>query len=203
MSELRVISFCEAKGNAMKRYFTGKPCKNGHISERSVSSRRCIECHREESIARYAKNTDRERDRSAKYHSANKLRRREVRASHYQSNRDRILQKNNAWMAENRERFREYLLANSDKVREYASKYRAQKIRATPPWLSEKDREAIAAIYAEAVRLEKETRIPHEVDHIVPLRGDLVCGLHIPINLQILTKDENLKKSNQWKEVWE
>lgn len=62
---------------------------------------------------------------------------------------------------------------------------------ATPAWASKK---AIRAIYAEAKRLTRETGIPHEVDHIVPIQGSKVCGLHVEHNLQILTKVENVQK---------
>ena len=67
---------------------------------------------------------------------------------------------------------------------------RARKIQATPPWLTKEHKAEIAAIYR---------RCPpgHQVDHIVPLRGKTVCGLHVPWNLQILTKYENLKKGNK------
>jgi hypothetical protein len=66
---------------------------------------------------------------------------------------------------------------------------------ATPQW---SDKEKIKAIYEEAVRLTEETNIIHEVDHIIPLTSKLVCGLHVPENLQILTRDENRKKHNKF-----
>ncbi|MES2511825.1 MAG: hypothetical protein V4625_18015 [Pseudomonadota bacterium] len=62
---------------------------------------------------------------------------------------------------------------------------------ATPAWANEK---AIKAIYAEAKRLTNETGIPHEVDHVVPIQGSKVCGLHVEHNLQILTKAKNVQK---------
>jgi 5-methylcytosine-specific restriction endonuclease McrA len=67
-----------------------------------------------------------------------------------------------------------------------------------PPWA---DVAAIDALYDLAARLSAETGIPHEVDHIIPRRHPLVCGLHIPANLQVITKEENFAKSNRWEDM--
>jgi hypothetical protein len=64
------------------------------------------------------------------------------------------------------------------------------------------DPHAIEEIYAEARRLQRETGIPHHVDHIVPLRSVLVCGLHWEGNLAVVEKTVNLRKSNKhWPEM--
>jgi hypothetical protein len=90
--------------------------------------------------------------------------------------------------------------ANRDKRREQWHQYRASKLNATPPWA---DRAAIAAVYAEALRLTRETGVPHDVDHIVPLQGATVCGLHIAANLQPLPASDNYAKGNRhWPEMW-
>ncbi len=69
--------------------------------------------------------------------------------------------------------------------------------RATPPWLTRTQKAEIKALYVEAARLTAETGTPHDVDHIVPLAGKTVCGLHVPWNLQILTQQANREKSNR------
>lgn len=65
----------------------------------------------------------------------------------------------------------------------------------TPPWASQ---EKIRLIYQEAKVLSETTGIPHVVDHIVPRKHPLVCGLHNEFNLQILTRKENSRKSNKF-----
>jgi 5-methylcytosine-specific restriction endonuclease McrA len=73
---------------------------------------------------------------------------------------------------------------------------RQQRIkRATPPWAN---LTAIREFYKEARKLELETGIVHEVDHVIPLKGRLVSGLHVETNLQILTKDDNRSKANHY-----
>ncbi|WP_455154164.1 HNH endonuclease signature motif containing protein [Cupriavidus campinensis] len=70
----------------------------------------------------------------------------------------------------------------------------ASKMRATPSWA---DQEAIKQFYETATALGMLTGEWHEVDHIVPLRSKLVCGLHCQANLQILTAKENMRKGNR------
>jgi hypothetical protein len=63
----------------------------------------------------------------------------------------------------------------------------------TPKWAN---KDAIKEFYKEAKRLTKETGILHHVDHIVPLRHPLVCGLHVENNLRVISYFENNQKSN-------
>jgi 5-methylcytosine-specific restriction endonuclease McrA len=67
--------------------------------------------------------------------------------------------------------------------------------KATPIWA---DLDAVKEFYIEAQRLTKETGIPHEVDHIIPIKGKVVSGLHVPANLQILTEKQNQTKNARY-----
>lgn len=71
---------------------------------------------------------------------------------------------------------------------------KANKLRATPRWA---DMSNVRAIYAEAQRRRELGEDVH-VDHIVPLKSDVVCGLHWEANLQILGAKENVAKRNRW-----
>ncbi len=70
------------------------------------------------------------------------------------------------------------------------------KTKATPQWLTKEQKEAIRDFYWLAKDLEKVSGEKYHVDHIVPLKGVDVCGLHVPWNLQVLPADINITKGN-------
>jgi hypothetical protein len=78
------------------------------------------------------------------------------------------------------------------------NKRRIAKIKRTPAWA---DNALINAFYDEARRLTDSTGIQHHVDHIIPLQGELVSGLHVETNLQVLTAHENMSKGNRYSPV--
>lgn len=106
------------------------------------------------------------------------------------------------WSAKNPERkkasSKSYVAANRPAVRAYQARYRAALLNATPPWLTRAHLRQIRAFYREAEHLSRSTGIPHEVDHIVPLQGKTVCGLHVPWNLRALQKAANNRRPRVW-----
>lgn len=78
-----------------------------------------------------------------------------------------------------------------------SARYRAAKLKATPKWLTQDHLIQIRRYYTVAKWIESILEEPIEVDHIVPLKGKEVRGLHVPWNLQLLTEEANIRKSNK------
>lgn len=152
-------------------YFTGEPCKHGHVSERFVNSRQCYECLRQK--------------RGTKARGKRLALRVKVSPSWCSMNKERANQNARRWRKRNAAK---HAASNAQR--------RAQLLRATPSWA---DHNAIHAIYADAQRISRETGVQHHVDHIFPLRSEWVCGLHVEGNLQVLPATQNLSKSNHIK----
>lgn len=93
---------------------------------------------------------------------------------------------------------RKYAKNNRSKMCAKYTLYIADKIKRTPCWLTKQDFETIRQFYELAAKKTKETGISWHVDHVIPLRGKLVSGLHVPQNLQVILKTENLTKLNKF-----
>ncbi len=115
-----------------------------------------------------------------------------LNADQYQKNRAGRIAYAMAWTAENREKTRVYVRkwekANPDKCRHKAARRRAHLLRAVPLWT---DLAAVQQLYAHAQKWNMQ------VDHVVPLINDIVCGLHVHANLQLLSASENASKQNR------
>lgn len=92
-----------------------------------------------------------------------------------------------------------YYYKNKEKWRGIKARRRAREKQAFPSWAgTEWEEFAVKEIYLLCNLRSKITGVKHEVDHIVPLTNNYVCGLHTANNLQILTQEENRKKSNNF-----
>lgn len=136
-----------------------------------------------------AANAERERERHRKYREQNGEKLKAAQAAYYAANKERCRAATRRWMEQNGERLRAAAKAWAAENRnELDARRRAQRRRAVPAWA---DLAAMRKIYREA-----KAKGLH-VDRIVPLRSRLVCGLHCEANLQLLTAEENIRKSNK------
>ena len=87
---------------------------------------------------------------------------------------------------------KDYIQKNWSYYVEYSSLRARNQLQAKPSWLNEWEEFLTKELY----HLAKLRKL--EVDHIIPIKHDLVCGLHVPWNLQLLTRSQNAKKSNKF-----
>ena len=106
------------------------------------------------------------------------------------------------WCKENLQRHnainREWFANNKDKRAAYQGKRKAAQLQRTPKWLTESDLRMIEAKYSLAAMLTREIGILYHVDHIIPLQGKKVSGLHVFSNLRVIPGTDNVKKSNSY-----
>ena len=122
----------------------------------------------------------------SKYYEDNKERLTEYKAAHYQDNKDHYSDLHRQWVSNNK-------AASAS----HSAAYRAAKLNATPEWLTDTHKAHMKRTYALSEMMTEATGTTYHVDHIVPLQGKNVCGLHVPWNLQALRADLNMSKSNK------
>ena len=119
-----------------------------------------------------------------------------------QENPERLKELSKRWHKENKERVKElsraWKKANKHKVNASTRMRQAAKLNATPHWLNEDHKFMLEEIYELRDLRTQATGVVHHVDHIVPLRGAEVCGLHVPWNLQVIPASANIRKGNSY-----
>jgi hypothetical protein len=162
---------------------------------KSIQKKEYYQKHKEHLIAK-----------NSAYYFANKEARKEINDLRHQryreENKETVKQSKAKWREKNREQdnFRSKLWrqANPAKCRAYVRNRQAAQLQRTPKWLTAADFKAIEAFYWEAKSKEIETGVSHHVDHIIPLRGRTVSGLHVPSNLQVIRAEDNVRKGNRY-----
>ena len=161
----------EALATGLPRYFTGEPCRNGHAAERYTKNKTCCKCAN--AIANKTK----------------------------AKNRPKYVATSSAWARDNPSKVADYQRRRNAK---YPAKrnlltanYRSAKDARQPKWLKPIDLLEMESVYTYCSAL-RSVGLDYHVDHIVPLRGETVSGLHVPWNLQLLSGRENMSKGNSF-----
>ena len=188
---MEILSFSEARMLGLVRYFTGKPCKNGHVAERLVSNRSCLQCVEEKARWLFENKKDVVRARKAK-----------AQKNYRKNHPEKAKAARQAWAEKNRSKDQDYKkkwrTENKGTVNFLTRKRQLSKIQRTPHWLTEEDHWMIEQAYELAALRTKLTGISWHVDHKLPLQGKTVSGLHVPLNLQVIPGKENLMKHNRY-----
>ena len=181
----------EAQETGNKYYFTGQPCKHGHIAPRKTKGA-CVECLKVE----WQQAADKRAEYFRQYNQREDVK--DSKHEWYQMNRDKVIAGAKTRPAEQLREYRNAWKENNKVQVRADTKARRRKHRlATPRWLSRKQKSEIRQLYQIAITMTQTTGEQYVVDHIIPLRADTVCGLHVPWNLRVITQEENLKKSNK------
>ena len=184
-------SRAEAKAAGAKHYFTGEPCKHGHLAPRKTKGA-CIECLRVD----WEKRNVARAEYFRQYNQRDAVRNR--KNDWYIANRDKVIRAAATRPAAAMREYRNAWKRNNVLQVRADTKARRRKHRlATPKWLTRRQKGEIRQLYQIAMTMTQTTGEQYVVDHIVPLRSEFVCGLHVPWNLRVITREENLIKSNQ------
>lgn len=148
--------------------YNGRACKKCGGTERRPLSGNCIPCQIKFCAEQYALEPGRHKESRSKWKLADK---------------ERCAAVKRAWKDANRE-----------KVAVYGANSNARRLQRIPKW---SDSAACRVFYEIAKRVTRCTGIPFVVDHIIPLRGETVSGLHVPTNLRVIPAEANRRKGNK------
>lgn len=194
-----------------KFYIPETPCKKGHILRRSNLGE-CVECKRVRdnisiSSNRIAYNLRKKRERVDKLPML-ALKAKEIRAN--ETLEETLIRRENSRIRSSLWRLKNpyhensklckqtYKRNNIGKTRADSVKRKVSKMHRTPKWTTETDIWMMQEIYSLAILRSKLTGITWHVDHIIPLQGKLVSGLHTPENLQVIPGAQNIFKGNKF-----
>jgi hypothetical protein len=169
---MNIVSRQEAKEKGLTHYFTGVPCIKGHLSIRNVIRRKCMECDRLDKKIRRLSNPEKEKER---------------KRLEYYKHREKHLATKKEYRKNNRGKINALNSANKKRIRQ-----------AIPKWVDKEHKKRIKELYELAELRTRMFGYAWHVDHIIPIKGDNVCGLHVAENLRVIIGKENISKKNKY-----
>ena len=207
----------KAMQNGEKFYAAEMPCKRGHLGMRVTMTGACVECRRKLEKERYWNNYEKSMQTAIKFRNKNSTKIAEKarisRANETPEQRAIRLEKARIkaalWREQNpdhpgtKEAKKKYANSIQGKTKKNAEsgKRRSSLLQRTPKWLTDDDHWMMEQAYELAALRTKMFGFKWHVDHVIPLRGKNVSGLHVPTNLQVIPYIENLRKINRFTPV--
>tara|TARA_R110000868_G_scaffold18467_5_gene81144 strand:- start:376 stop:951 length:576 start_codon:yes stop_codon:yes gene_type:complete len=189
---MRLCLICKAQ-KPLSEFYKRKDSPDGYRND-------CKACRRASSLKNHYENCEQRKARFREAHAKKVAANPNFYAERYSLYRDVDLQRSKETYQKNHEKRKAYQRLWSKTNRGIANalgkKYKLQKINATPKWLTERHLYKMQCIYKVAAQLTAHGSEKWHVDHIIPIRGKDVCGLHVPWNLQVLPAKMNLSKGN-------
>jgi hypothetical protein len=182
-----IINRKDAIEKGDKFYFTGKPCKAGHIEPRYVSCRQCSVCIKSASDKRYATNPDYVNG----WQKANRERCRAYGQKWRATHVEEVRRRRKLWRDSNPDYHKKYVAENREKRRSISRKHTASRRRTVDQQIlamSDLELLELSMLYDEASLLGPDWH----VDHITPLSKG---GEHRPYNMQLVRSEYNRRKS--------
>jgi hypothetical protein len=185
----------------------GSPCKKHPELEglRRVSGA-CVQCAKETLVKCRKNNPEKLREWTKTQYVKQRqnpefvVKKRELDRQYQKQNREKMSLRVKEWMTAHPEKAKEYAAAHRQRhpgaKNADTAKRRAAKLLRTPKWLSSDDLWVIQEAYKLAALRTKMFGFVWHVDHIIPLQGALVSGLHVPENLQVIPWIDNIRKGN-------
>ena len=190
---MKLCVTCKAE-KSLSEFYKRKDSPDGYRND-------CKDCRKLVSSKSYYADHESGKERLRLAYEKRKANNPNLLAEEYAKNREKSLANSKLSYESNAEKRKEYQRLWSKTNRGTANalgrKYKLKKINATPKWLSESQLLHIKCKYQLAAMLNIHGVEPWHVDHIVPIRGKDVCGLHVPWNLRVIPAKENMTKGNR------
>lgn len=197
-----------------KHYGTCRKCRTKAQNDRRLANLDESRKRTREYLREWrAKNPEKAAAINKKYDEKNRSKRSEYAKQYRKANPEKVLAQNKAWAAANPEKIKGYVKkatkawyernpdyqsnfykANKERYVAARARRRAAQESATPNWLTAIHKAMIQQMYDVSEARFIQTGVKHHVDHIVPINGKNVSGMHVPWNLQVVTARENLSK---------
>ena len=190
---MKLCVSCKAQ-KSLSEFYKRKDSPDGYRND-------CKDCRKKVALKHYYTDHEAGKERLRQSYEKRKATNPNLAAEQYAKNREKDLERSKlAYQANAEDRKAKQRLwskTNRGTANALAKRYKLKKVNATPKWLSESQLLNIKCKYQLAAMLNIHGVEAWHVDHIVPIRGKDVCGLHVPWNLRVIPAKENMTKGNK------